>query len=234
MSVEAEAWVVDLELADNSVQDLDFFTSMSEKARAARLRRPMDRQRFSRGRAALRQILARRTGIAPQHLDIIPDASGRPHLQGIDHLDFNCSRTGSFAVIALSQGCRLGIDIEQRRDDFPCRQMAHTFFSASENATLSRLPDECHTAGFFQAWVSKEACVKAWGMGLSLPLAAFDVEADPARRPALLEHRPGDAPLWLYPLTGPAHHVVALAADRPLRRIDVNHVSLSDLCRPVP
>ncbi|MCF4166147.1 4'-phosphopantetheinyl transferase superfamily protein [Zavarzinia compransoris] len=205
---------------------------MSEKARAARLIRPADRLRFTRGRAALRRILSRQTDIAPQHLDIVPDEAGRPRLAGNNQFDFNCSRTGNFTVVALSRRCRLGVDIERRRDDFPCTQLARSFFSPAENRALERLPAERHTAGFFQAWVSKEACVKAWGMGLSLPLDSFDVEADPRRAPALLARRGATAPLWLHEIEGPAGHAVALASDRPLGRIDVRPVTLADLCGP--
>lgn len=226
----ATVWIVDLQLADNPVQDIDFFTSVSEKARAARLIRPTDRLRFTRGRAAMRRILSRQTGIAPQQLNIAPDEAGRPRLSGHGQFDFNCSRTGGFAVVALSHRCRLGIDIERNREDFPCMQLAQRFFSSAENRALAHLPASRHADGFFQAWVSKEACVKAWGMGLSLPLDSFDVEADPTRAPALLARRANVAPLWLRDIEGPTGHALALASDRPLERIDVRHVTLADLC----
>ncbi|TDP47223.1 4'-phosphopantetheinyl transferase family protein [Zavarzinia compransoris] len=226
---EVHAWIIDLELAAGTLEDTELLTSLWERERAARLRRPLDRRRFLRGRAALRRVLSTYAGRPPAGLVLAADDQGRPFAPDLGHFDFNSSRSGNYATIAIARGGRVGIDIEAVEPGFPCRQLARSFFSAAENEVLDRLPPDRLAAGFFQAWVSKEACVKAWGMGLSLPLAGFDVEADPARPPALLHHRQSEAPLWLAALAGPVGHAVALAADRPIGPVRIMQLGYHDL-----
>lgn len=225
----AHLWLIDLELGAGTLEDAELLTILSERQRAARLRRPLDRLRFLRGRAALRLVLSTCAGCAPGAVDLRADSKGRPFLADFDRFDFNFSGSGSFAAIAVSTDCRVGIDIETIQPDFPCRQLAQRFFSAEENRTLDLLPAERLTAGFFQAWVAKEACVKAWGMGLSLPLNSFDVEADPGRAPALLHHQTSEPPLWLSALAAPEGYAAALATDRPLRHARVSRLRFHEL-----
>lgn len=236
----AEAWLVDLELAEPETQTLDPETSFDERQRASRYRRPLDRRRFLRSRGALRRILSDYTGLPAGALDIRADGRGRPCLAGSSTLDFNSSRSGNFALIATARHCRVGIDIEQVQPGFPCRELAKTFFSRNENTSLDALPARDRANGFFQAWVSKEACVKAWGMGLSLPLDSFDVCADPAAPAALLADRSGGPPLWLYRLEAPGGYVAVLAADRPLTSLHLHttrhfrlHQTAPDVARPI-
>lgn len=225
----AHLWLIDLELGAGTLEDAELLTILSEHQRAARLRRPLDRVRFLRGRAALRLVLSTYAGCRPRAVDLRADEKGRPFLADLDRFDFNSSGSGGFAAIAVSTDSRVGIDIEAIQADFPCRQLAQRFFSAEENRTLERLPADRLTAGFFQAWVAKEACVKAWGMGLSLPLNSFDVEADPGRAPALLHRRSCEPPLWLSAIAAPDGYAAALASDRPLRHARVNRLRFHEL-----
>lgn len=235
----AEAWLVDLELADTETQTLDPEPSFEERQQASRYRQPLDRRRFLRSRGALRRILSDYTGQAVGALDIRADGCGRPCLEAASTVDFNSSRSGNFALIGTARNCRIGIDIEQVQPDFPCMELAKTFFSRNENTSLDTLPARRRADGFFQAWVSKEACVKAWGMGLSLPLDSFDVCADPAAPAALLADRSGGPPLWLYRLEAPRGYVAVLAADRPLASLRLHttrHFRLHqapDVARPI-
>ena len=235
----AEAWLIDLELSRPEVQTLDPKPSFEEERRAATFRRPLDRRRFLRSRGALRRILSDYTGRTPAGLDIRADESGRPRLADPSIMDFNSSRSGNFALVALARNCRIGVDIEQVQTDFPCMELAKTFFSRNENTSLAALPARHRAAGFFQAWVAKEACVKAWGMGLSLPLDSFDVCADPAAPPALIADRSGGPPLWLYRLDAPGGYAATLAADRPLASLRLHntrhfrlHQTAPDFARP--
>ncbi|PWR21167.1 4'-phosphopantetheinyl transferase family protein [Zavarzinia aquatilis] len=235
----ADVWLIDLELSHSETQTLDVQPSFEEQRRAAKFRRPLDRRRFLRSRGALRRILSDYTGQAPAGLDIGADENGRPRLADPSIMDFNSSRSGNFALIALTRHCRIGVDIEQVQADFPCMDLAKTFFSRNENTSLGALPTPRRTAGFFQAWVSKEACVKAWGMGLSLPLDSFDVCADPSAPAALLDDRSGGSPLWLYRIAAPDGYAATVAADRPLASLRLHttrhfrlHQTAPDTARP--
>lgn len=235
----AEAWLVDLELAEPDMQTLDLETSFEERQRASRYHRPVDRRRFLRSRGALRRILSDYTGQPAGEIEIEADGCGRPCLSASSTVDFNSSRSGNFALIGTARNCRIGIDIEQVQSDFPCMELAKTFFSRNENTSLDTLSAQRRTDGFFQAWVSKEACVKAWGMGLSLPLDSFDVCADPAAPAALLADRSDGPPLWLYRLAAPGGYVAVLAANRPLASLRLHTTRHSrlhqapDIARPI-
>jgi len=49
---------------------------------------------------------------------------------------------------------------------------ARHFFSVAEVEDLNRLPSHLQAQGFFSCWTRKEACVKACGEGLGIPLAS--------------------------------------------------------------
>lgn len=235
----AEAWLVDLELSAPESQTIDLKPGLDEQRRASGYRKPLDRRRFLRSRGALRRILSDYTGRPVASLDIRTDERGRPCLAAPASVDFNSSRSGNFALIGAARNCRIGIDIERVQPDFPCRDLSETFFSRNENTSLDALPAQRRADGFFKTWVSKEACVKAWGMGLSLPLDSFDVCADPAAPAALLADRSDGPPLWLYRLEAPGGYVAVLAADRPLASLRLHttrhsrlHQTAPDVARP--
>ena len=89
---------------------------------------------------------------------------GRPFLPG--KIDFNISHSGEYIVCALSNQCRVGIDIEKIRPvnlpDF------HSQMTDAEWATVNKSADPL--LAFYYYWTRKEAAIKAHGHGLSLPL----------------------------------------------------------------
>lgn len=226
----ADAWLVDLGLAEADKQVIDPTYSSEDAARAARFRAPADRRRFSRGRGALRHILSAYAGRSAASLALAPDEQGRPRLADPTTVDFNSSRSGNYALIGVTRHGRVGVDIERIQSDFPWRMLAETFFSRNENSQLAALPEARALAGFFRAWVSKEACVKAWGMGLSQPLDGFDVNADPDGQPAVLGDRAHHPRLWLHEIAAPAGYAAVLASDHPLAAVRLTTTSHFRLC----
>lgn len=126
-------------------------------------------------RGLLRLILSYYLGIEPVRLRFSYGRHGKPSLAILssqDRLTFNLSRCGGRALLAVSRNREVGIDLEQIRTDFPCRQIAQQFFSSRENAMLQSLrTEQARRTAFFVAWARKEAYVKARGDGLALPLS---------------------------------------------------------------
>lgn len=160
--------------------------SADEQDRAARFVSDRLAQRYCIARGTLRQILAGYVEQAAPGLEFHYNKQGKPGLTGGPH--FNLSHSGSTAALAVCRAAPVGIDIEYWR---PVEEgLARRFFSNGEIAELSALPPAQQEAGFFACWTRKEAVIKAVGLGLSMPLDAFDVTLTPGRPAVLtrLEH----------------------------------------------
>jgi 4'-phosphopantetheinyl transferase len=162
--------------------------SPDEREKAARFYFDKDRRQFVQARAALRFILSDYLQVDPQTLEFSYGPQGKPALAN-EHVDndlrFNLSRREGLALIALTRGREIGVDLELVSADLPVFEIAETAFSEAELATLRNLPEDLQVAGFFNCWTRKEAYVKARSEGLSFPLRQFDVSLTPGE-PAML------------------------------------------------
>jgi len=196
---------------------LQRFLSPDELARADRLRDGQTSKRFVAGRGTLREILGGYLALAPGSLKIEVGAFGKPKLavgQGESGLCFNLSHSGDLAILAVSSGCELGIDLELQQDDLLFQGMAAQYFSSSEQTELFSLPPEMQLAAFYRCWTRKEAYLKGCGSGFSLPANVCDVSLLHGQPPALLQHRtrPAEPARWhLMDLTAPDGYYAALA-----------------------
>jgi len=161
--------------------------SADERARADRFRFARDRDRFLNCRIALREILARLEGIPAAEIRFEYGPKGKPALAGAKSpLEFSVSHREDVAVIAMTQGRRVGVDVERVGPVKDSETLARRFFSASEQESLRSVRPEDRDEAFFACWTRKEAFVKALGEGLSLPLDSFSVSLAPDAAPALL------------------------------------------------
>jgi 4'-phosphopantetheinyl transferase len=166
--------------------------SSDELTRASRYHFEKDRLHFARCRSALRFLLSRYVGISAAEISFEYQPSGKPELpaqQNPRQLRFNVSHSAGLALIAVSAGHRVGIDIEEIRADVDITILAERFFSDRERAGLRALPDHLRLPAFFACWTRKESFLKATGDGLSFPLADFSVATHPDLDPALEEIR---------------------------------------------
>ena len=118
--------------------------------------------------------------------------SGKPALaaqQNPHGLEFNVSHSAGLALIAVSAGHRVGVDIEKIRSEVDTTALAERFFSVRERTGLRVLPDHLRVPAFFACWTRKESFLKATGQGLSFPLVDFSVTTHPDLDPALEEIR---------------------------------------------
>ena len=180
--------------------------SSDERDRAARFRFDRHRNHYIAARSALRQILAEYLGIAPQSIEFTVNEYGKPQLDG-PH--FNVSHSAGLAVYAVSRTRQVGIDVERVDPQFAAGQIPEHFFSPVEVASLRALPEHLQLQAFFNCWTRKEAYVKARGLGLSLPLASFDVTLDPGEPARFLRGADGWEIEAFSPAAGYAAAVVA-------------------------
>lgn len=137
---------------------------------AARYQQVSDQLRCMLGKWLLKQALSREEGQTEGMLEQIRlDQYKRPYLEG--SIDFNISHSGNYAVCALSQESRLGIDIEEIKainlEDFKLS------LSEKDWETIKNSDEMEQT--FFKIWTRKEAVTKANGKGLGIPFDQIDI-----------------------------------------------------------
>jgi 4'-phosphopantetheinyl transferase len=206
--------------------DLGAHTALLDEQEFARFDRfhfDRDRARFAISHANMRRILAAYLTQPPERIRFISNRYGKPELAGerTGGIRFNLSHSQSMGMLALSPGIEVGVDVEDFRPIEP--EVARSSFSAGEIAELAKLQGHAWLAGFYACWTRKEAVVKAEGLGLSLPLDAFDVSLAPGSPaeilktlpPVVLRHRWKLHDLSPGPETPGAERAAALAAALP-------------------
>jgi 4'-phosphopantetheinyl transferase len=164
--------------------------SPEELERADRIGNPERRHGFLVARAMVRGVLAHELGADAAALRFAVGPHGKPFLDP-PALRFNLSHSGDVVVVAVADDREVGVDVERIKPAIDHAALARRFFSPLENEQLATLAPSLQHAAFFAAWTRKEALVKAWGVGLSLPLNRFDVSLLPHRPAQLLGAREG-------------------------------------------
>jgi 4'-phosphopantetheinyl transferase len=174
--------------------DAPAFASLSdeERARACRFHRREDMLRFATVRAALREQLALRLGIAAHAVRFSHDANGRPHFADPAHVDFNVSHAGAHGLIAMSALRRVGVDIERCNEQFDWRSIVTLTLDSGETKWIENLDAAQRSAAFYDAWVAKEALVKTTGEGIGRGLQHLTVLPRDGSRVTLRERIPDD------------------------------------------
>jgi 4'-phosphopantetheinyl transferase len=139
----------------------------------------------------MRRILASYLGRPPESLIFREAAGGKPGLElgpAEPQLRFNLSHSKTVALLAVALEMAVGVDVEDIRPIE--RDVAERFFSPSELASMSGLDGMEWLEAFYRCWTRKEAILKAEGLGLRIPLDAFDVSLRAGEAAALLAARP--------------------------------------------
>lgn len=191
---EVHVWRASLEVPESQILQLSALLSMDEQERARHYRFRHDQQRFVVARGWLRTILAQYLQVQAAEVRFSYNAHGKPGLdpaQRLADLQFNLAHSEDLALYVISQGRRVGVDLEHLRPGLADDRVTDTVFAPREVAALRSLPPLEQERAFFACWTRKEAYVKARGEGLLLPLDAFEVSLLPGEPPALLS-MPGD------------------------------------------
>jgi 4'-phosphopantetheinyl transferase len=220
---EIHLWEFPLAVSDPVRATLQAWLSEEERARASRFHFEADARRFAVARGSLRSILGAYSGSAACDLKFVYSQPGKPRLADErTRLRFNLSHSGERGLLAVASGREVGADIEAMRKNVEFDQLAERFFSEHERDTLRRLPPEKKVPAFYRCWTSKEAFLKALGIGLSRSLSSFDVAlVGPA---GLLATRPdpAEARLWsLFEHEAAAGYAAAVAVEGTIARIRV-------------
>lgn len=194
---DVHVWRIALDQEAATLATLRRLLSADERARADRFYSAKHRDHFTVGRGQLRTILGHYLQRDPAALEFIYRGNGKPALAD-EALRFNLAHSHGLAVLAVTRGREVGIDVERVRSTVGGPELAERYFSAREVAALASVPEELKQKAFFHGWTRKEAYIKAVGKGLALALDSFDVSLIPGEPAVLLEVRgvEGEAERW--------------------------------------
>jgi 4'-phosphopantetheinyl transferase len=221
-----DVWAARLEGVSARWNELRAILSDAERQRAEQFRLDEPRRRFEITRAALRMLLGRYLGTPVSGVELAIDHRGKPRLagdRGADDIHFNLAHSGSIALIAVTAGCDVGVDVERIRAAGHVEQIARRYFHPAESqAILSAVPS-ARDAVFLRCWTGKEAVLKAIGSGVTGSLASFRVPTDEFQAARIALPGPlstGCSHCWLYalaPCNGYVGAVACLGEERIVR-----------------
>jgi len=214
---EVHVWAVPLDGFPDSLDELAEELSIDERERAACFTHDKPRRVFVASRVALRSILGRYLSLAEKEVSIVMVANGKPQLKD-GELQFNLAHSRNLALIAVTRGCEIGMDVELLRPVNYSLEIAARYFHPAERDIIHAAREQLRTATFLRCWTRKEAVIKMLGIGIGYPLQGFDVLSDQiSQKPVEL---PGtECPLskqcWLQELSVCDEYVAAVATSRP-------------------
>jgi 4'-phosphopantetheinyl transferase len=179
-----------------STGDLDaafHLLSSEERACAERFVFGRDRAGYIAAHALLRRALGSFVGCDESKLEFAREEFGRPVLSGRNAslASFSLSHTRGLVGCALTAGSALGFDLERTHVPAPL-EVADRYFSCAELRELGTLAPAQQHERFYQLWTLKEAYLKARGVGLSMPLAAFSISIRAPHRAEMQAYPPDD------------------------------------------
>jgi 4'-phosphopantetheinyl transferase len=207
--------------ADIALADAYGALDNGEQARAASFVFERDRDRFVRAHGHLRRQLGVSLGIASKDVPLVVGDGGKPFVEG-HRVSFSLSHSGSHAVVAITQGGAIGIDLETLDRsgglDDQLAGLSKICLTREEQYALSALPPEQRVRRFLSYWTAKEARMKLTGDGMTLEPHTIALKLSNGRPVGYLRPRAPDAELCFIRLSRP-DAICCLAARRSGERI---------------
>ncbi len=192
--------------ADIALDEAYADLSEDERRRAASFVFDRDRDRFVRAHGYLRRRLGAFVGVAPRDVPLATGDNGKPFVEGGD-VSFNLSHSGDHAVVAVTRGGEVGIDIETV-DRFDRIQdeldgLSRSCLTPAEQAALASAPSAKRVRRFLTYWTAKEARMKLTGEGMALEPQAISLKLSGGVPVGYLRPRGPGARLRFIPLSNP-------------------------------
>ena len=183
-------WAFSLEGAPPVLEKCRQYLSPAERERADRFVFPRDRLHHTVAHGVMRHLLGAYCDAPPESLEFDVSAAGKPRLRvrggPADAVQFNLTHSDDRAVLGVSDGRELGVDLEKIRS-IEAVEISRRFFFGSEREAIESATPERRESIFYRYWVAKEAVLKAQGIGLGFPLDHFRVEFLPDGTAARIE-----------------------------------------------
>lgn len=156
------------------LERFDRVMTEEERERQQRYRFEKDRLSALVTRAFVRDLLSRYADRQPEEWRFAKGERDKPEI--IDPpipLCFNLSHTRGLIICAVTLHNDIGCDVEYIDRNNDILNIADRYFSPEETRELFSLPAAEQRSRFFDYWTLKESYIKAWGLGLAIPLEDF-------------------------------------------------------------
>jgi 4'-phosphopantetheinyl transferase len=224
---EAHVWAAALDISSELLCAYAKTLSGNERERARRFHFERDQKHFIAGRGTLRAILGSYLKMQPAGLQFEYGPRGKPMVAKIEDnptLHFNLAHSDGLLVVAVTEHCSIGVDVERVRLMEQADDLVERFFSPNEAKKLRGLPVHQRTRAFFNLWTRKEACLKATGDGIAERLHEIAVSFLPDEPVRVLnafsDTEPATAVWTLAELSPAEEYAAAIAAAAP--RLDLS------------
>lgn len=123
-----------------------------------------------------------------QDHDLTRTDHGKPYLKDHSDIAFNHSHSQNFYALAMSQTVKeLGVDVEELSRKVRFDALAQHAFHPEEYATWQQL--DCDPEYWFKVWTTKEAVLKAHGLGIRMNLNELNTLVHPQQQGGLCQHK---------------------------------------------
>jgi 4'-phosphopantetheinyl transferase len=196
---------LDLDLPIDVIDDLRSLLIPEERRRLAGLASPLQQLRATVRIARCRQVIAEICGVKAGDVVLGSDSQGRPIIVSPrgGSLEFSTSHCTDISVIAISQGKRVGVDVDALSEIPDAPRFISWVASESEVEKIFELPHAEQQIAMLRLWTRKEAYLKATGEGIGGGIKHLEVPL--VANPWNLPFTPfPDSPKWaLYGLACP-------------------------------
>jgi 4'-phosphopantetheinyl transferase len=176
---EVHVWPLSLVAEEAVRQRFATLLDESESQRAGRYFHEKDRHGFILARGQMRHLLGLYCAVEGGSIRFTFGAAGKPGLAPDQPFaagfSFNLTHSAGRALLAVTDGAELGVDLESHDRRTDVLALADRYFSPEESAQIAQTAESLRVAAFFRLWTAKEAVIKAHGEGLGVPLRAFSV-----------------------------------------------------------
>ena len=192
----------------------------AEKIRARRYTQPTHHKEYVHIHAQVRYLLAKKLQQAPEQIIINRSPQGKPYLLEYPNIAFNLSHTLDYFLLAISENCNLGVDIEYCKYRPNMEGLVNKCFAITERDYWHTLSRQDQLSVFYQFWTRKEAFVKATGSGIVLGLEQCVVDVNNQQRFLRIPKQCGNSSDWfIHKIDVPKNYCAALVLDRPISDI---------------
>jgi 4'-phosphopantetheinyl transferase len=194
-----DVWLIWSDPPGHTLADLSAVLDDAERRRAEALAVDAHRRRFTAAHGAARLIIGHYLGLPPEQVRWRHGPHGKPEVDEASGgaaaragARISLSHSGDLAMLAVTRGRRVGVDVQQFPAGGYAVRMAERYYPPAEARFVAAGPPAERVRRFVALWTRKEACVKVTGgrlmQGMKLPVCGH-------RR--VLVHDPGG------PLPGP-------------------------------